>query len=241
MSKAKLCLWALALSMLLTAFGSVRPTLSRQTEAQNPKSSQKQKEHGKLYKQYARKEKLPDLASKASGDFSVTEGVGQRAFRPGAARGPLLGRLACDADAVIIGTVGSKASQLTEDENFIFTDYELHLQEVLKDNPAAPLLAGNNVTLTRPGGSVQLNGVNVTALDEEYLPLDFNGRYLLFLRFIPATGSYKAVGGAGSLQLKGRKTIKVTQQSLPPELETGADAASLLNSVRSSLANPCAQ
>lgn len=158
------------------AFDSFRlspPALSQQTEAQNSKSSQKQKEHSKLYKRYGGEEKLPNRAAKASGDFSITEGVGQRVFRP--------------------------------------------------------------------GGIVQLNGVNVTALDEEYLPLDFNGRYLLFLHFIPATGSYKAVSGAASLQLKGRKTIKLTQQSLPPELETGADAASLLNSVRSSLSNPCAQ
>ena len=85
MSKAKICLWALALSMLLTGFGSIRPTLSRQTEAQSPNSRQKRKEHGKLYKQYGSKKKLPDLAAKASGDFSVTEGVGQKVFRPGAA------------------------------------------------------------------------------------------------------------------------------------------------------------
>jgi hypothetical protein len=241
MSNAKICLWALALSMFLTAFGSVRLALSQQTEAQDQKSLQKQREHGKLYKRYGSKEKLPDLAAKASGDFSITEGVGQRVFRPGATQGSLLNRLACNADAVIIGTVGSKVSQLTEDENFIFTDYEMHVQEVLKNNPTAPILAGSNITLTRPGGVVQLNGVNVTALAEEYLPLDFNGRYLLFLNFIPTTGSYKAVGSAGSLQLKGRKTIKLTQESLPPELETDADATSLLNSVRSLLSHPCAK
>ena len=42
--------------------------------------------------------------------------------------------LSCDADAIVVGEVTSKSSQLTEDQDFIFTDYELKVEEVIKNN-----------------------------------------------------------------------------------------------------------
>src|SRR3712207_5433457 len=47
-----------------------------------------------------------------------------------------LGRMAYDADAVVIGQVNAATSHLTEDESFIYTNYEMTVEEVLKGDGA---------------------------------------------------------------------------------------------------------
>ena len=135
--------------------------------------------------------------------------------------------------------VKSKSSQLTENGEFVFTDYEVMVEDVLKDNPAAPIQPNANITITRPGGTVQLNGHNITALDEAFKPLNVEGHYLLFLRFIPATGAYKAVSSAGTYELKENKIIKLTEEPLPLGLETGHDAGAFITGVRRALTGAC--
>jgi hypothetical protein len=43
----------------------------------------------------------------------------------------------CSADAVVVGIVKNKSSQLTDDGTFIFTDYEMTVEEILKNNSSA--------------------------------------------------------------------------------------------------------
>lgn len=242
MNKAKIRLLVI-LVILLTSFGVIRLIATKSTVlAQGTIPTQIQKEHRKLYKEYRRDRKLPDIAATATSNLEVREGVGQKIFQPNSPRfdfQTFINNLACDADAVIVGVIKSKSSQLTEDENFIFTDYQLLVQDVLKNNIAAPIQNNTSIIITRPGGTVQINGRNVTAVDESFNPLDIEGRYLLFLRFIPNTGSYKASISTGSYQLKNNKTIKLTEESLPSELETGHDAGAFVNDIRRTITGIC--
>jgi hypothetical protein len=103
----------------------------------------------------------------------------------------VLQEMAAVSSAVFIGTVTKKTSQLTEDENYVFTDYEISVEPVLKDDSANPIGKEGRITFTRPGGTVSLDGHLIWAVDDDFLPLRQGLEYLLFLKSIPDDpGSY---------------------------------------------------
>ena len=207
----------------------------------------KQKEHSKLYKkefENRRDKKIKDIAASGVGDVSVVimaEGGIDSPYTPPFNLSSFLEKSACEADAIIVGTVKSKDSQLTEDGEFIFTDYEMSVSQVLKDNAAASISIGSDITVTRAGGEMRLNGRKVTATSEYFEPLTVGEQYLLFLRFIPATGAYKAYNNRGSFQLRNNKIIALTKESLPGELRSGNDATSFLSNVRIASGGRCGE
>jgi hypothetical protein len=183
--------------------------------------SEKQKEHSKLYKEYGTGKKLRDLTQEI-GNVKLRRHVGT----PGGDSNEssigldrFLQNMACRADAVIIGEVKSKSSQLTENEDYIFTDYEMSVDEVIKDNPIAHLSLKTEITVTRPGGKIKLNGWTVEAIDDAFQPFKIGDRYVLFLQFIPLTGAYKTLSSTSSFQLKLGKVNKATKERLPAESE----------------------
>lgn len=52
------------------------------------------------------------------------------------------GRLAHDSDAIVRGQTINKNSQITEDDSFLFTDYEVVVREVFKTNKTKPMNVG---------------------------------------------------------------------------------------------------
>src|SRR2546423_4643545 len=58
------------------------------------------------------------------------------------------GGLAKDSDAIIRGRVTNKVSQITEDDSFLFTDYEVVVSEVLKDNISNPISSSSTIEIT---------------------------------------------------------------------------------------------
>lgn len=138
----------------------------------------------------------------------------------------------CAADAVVLGVVRDKSSLLTEDETFTFTQYNLTVEEVLKNNAAAAIQPGSIIDVTRPGGAIHLNGRVIRAVDLSSPPLKMNGRYLLFLKFIRSTGAYKAFGWAGDFEFENDRYTPLTRETLPSDLQSGGEAATLLAVVR---------
>jgi hypothetical protein len=204
----------------------------------------RQKKHAKLFKGYdaTRKgKKLSDLPSE-TGEVNVQLMVGDKPLPRSVNLSEYLQKSACAADAVVIGTVSSKASQLTEDGSFTFTDYELNVEEVLKDNPAAPLHANDIVTITRAGGAVKLNGRTLRATDYAEKPLEVNGRFVLFLKYLPETGAYRPyTGNVGddSFQLRGGKILQVSDEVLPLGAHRPTDVAPFLAEVHSAVSSAC--
>ena len=205
--------------------------------------TRKQKEHSKLYKEYGVGKKLRELAEKTPGtEVTVIKGMPEKTFNPDSPPFDLQGflkKLACHADAVVIGVIQDQSSELTEDEDFVFTDYDMSVEQILKDNAMAPIPPTGELTISRPGGVVLVNSKKVQALDESLEPLSMGQHYLLFLEYIPITRSYKAFNSNGSFRLSGKKIIKLTKESLPSELETGNDAESLFSEIRNAAASPC--
>jgi hypothetical protein len=90
-----------------------------------------------------------------------------------------------------------KSSQMIEEGTFIFTDYEARVDEALKSY-SAQINSTQAITVTRIGGAVILNGHHVRATDHRQEVLEIGNQYLLYLRLIPTTNSFRAFAGPGS-------------------------------------------
>src|SRR5215467_9388632 len=122
--------------------------------------TERQRIHSKLYDRYlvagAGQGSISDLVAKQPGSKIVWTTV-----LPGL--GPVLepetpvkyfGALAHSSDAIIRGKVKKRISLITEDGGFLFTDFDISVSRILKDNPIAPLSIGGDITVTWPGGKV---------------------------------------------------------------------------------------
>jgi hypothetical protein len=69
--------------------------------------------------------------------------------------------------------------------------------------------------VTRPGGKVVVNGIVGKATDQNILPLPLNHDIVLFLKFIPETGAYKATQDTGSFELDGTLVRPLTEDHFP--------------------------
>lgn len=121
-------------------------------------------------------------------DFSVV--VGDRhSFIP---LHPKKKPLACASDAVLVGTVQKKQAFLTGSQRFIVTEYELDVEDTMKDNPKSAVKKGDVLSILRPGGEVISGGRRILAIDESLPPLEEGGQYLLFLQFREKAATYTA-------------------------------------------------
>jgi hypothetical protein len=213
------------------------------TPIQEGVMTERQKKHSKIFKGFegaTRGRKLRDLVAER-GDIDVREDLGTTFLPPSFNLHENLQRLACEADAVVIGTVKSKSSQLIEEGTFVFTDYEVAVEEILKNNFAAPIQQNNAITVTRSGGTVKLNGHIVRAIDYRDKPLEIGEHYLLYLKFISDTGAYRPFGNSMSddtLYLRGGKITQVSRKYLPLGRRV-ADADSFMAEVRTALNSSC--
>lgn len=183
--------------------------------------SEKQRAHSKLYDSYKTNRKLDALPLPDENDKDLEQGV---YIEPGtpiiSSDAPVLSfedflkDTACASDAVAIVDVKDKSSQLTENREFIFTDYTAVVQEVFKDNALAPLRTGNRITVTRPGGKVQINGRVINALDSSFKLLKKEKRHLLFLKYIPGVDVYQSIR-KGSFRLEDNELVSLTEEFLP--------------------------
>ncbi len=139
----------------------------------------------------------------------------------------LLNRLACNADLVIVGSVTGKAAHLTENESFVYTEYNLTVDEIIKNNEIAPVETKKEIEVVRPGGVIKLENRVIKVTDKSFAPLNTNNKYLLFLKFVPDTGGYRAFNTAGDFQIVEKGFNKITGKALPDEMQSGMDAESL--------------
>jgi hypothetical protein len=214
------------------------------TPIQEGVMSEKQKKHSKIFKRFEGAtggRKLRDLVAE-NGDIEVREDVGTTFMPRSFNLHQYLQDLTCDADAAVVGTVKSKSSQLIEEGTFIFTDYEVTVEEVLKDSTLNPIRQNSYITVTRSGGTVKLNGHTIRAIDYRGEPLELGERYLLYLKFIPATGAFRPFGNAMSddtLRLRGGKVTQVSRKLLPLGRRGLADLNTFMGEARSVLNGSC--
>ena len=234
---------------LRTKSQQLHPSTSRPTDPNSQIQKQQQKQQQKQERSRAvhrgllnpHSDKIPELAATATQDLRIEKEIGLPLLNPNANATfnlqTFLRNRACDADAIVIGTVTRQIARLTEDESFIYTINELEVGTVLKNNSAQPITSSEVTTIIRTGGTIELNGRKIVAVFEGSKPLEPGHVYLLFLTFVPEKGFY--VADNISYQLKNDKILKLTTQQLEPELESGKDANSFISSVRTAIAARC--
>jgi hypothetical protein len=247
---------ATGVALFLTINGVASRTPQKNTEQEKYQSeladatpvragglTEKQRVHGKhfnFYREMRSDGGLTSLATKAKNEGHmivqtvVTVGLKGRPRQEEAAKEPktFFEELTRTSDVVIRGRVTKKASQVTENDGFLFTDYDVAVLEVLKDNAAAPLTPNATITVTRQGGKVLLDGVIIIAIDKNVLPLPMNDHeVVLFLKYLSQTGAYRAMEYCVAYELEETSVKPLTQAKLPAGVIQDKDA--FLETIRS--------
>ncbi len=151
-----------------------------------------------------------------------------------------LSDLSCKADAIILGSAKRQEAHLTDDETFVYTEYDFSVQRVLKNNLGSPIEVNSTIQITRPGGLIKFDNQIIRAEDLSYEPLQKNKEYLLFLKFVPTTNGYVVSSPESDFILDNKSFKKLTKLASPEEL-TSKDSQSLLNDVSNSVLAGCRQ
>lgn len=172
--------------------------------------SRKQMIHRKLFNGYSKHlpgESISDLIASHRGRRTVLErNVYGRTWFPSDSPdvpGEYFARLAAECDAIVRGKAVHKTSQITEDDSFLFTDYEVIVFDVLKDNVAASIDKGSTISVTCAGGKIVVDNVIIKAGGNSVavLPIDA-GDLLLFLKYVPSGEGYQLANN-GAFELNG--------------------------------------
>ncbi|MGI8467438.1 MAG: hypothetical protein ACR2N3_03210 [Pyrinomonadaceae bacterium] len=147
--------------------------------------------------------------------------------------------LSCKADVVVIGLVNNKAAHLTDDETFVYTEYEFSVEDILKNNSAAPIKINNSIQITRPGGLIRLDNQVIRVEDKLYEPLQMKKRYLLFLKFVPSVNGYIVSDAKGDFLLENNSFKKLSKIALPGGLDIDNDSRMLFSNIRASILTGC--
>lgn len=150
-----------------------------------------------------------------------------------------LSNLSCKADAVVVGSVQNKSAHLTEDETFVYTEYEFLIKDVLKNNSASPIEVNDTIQITRPGGLIKFDNQVIRVIDQLYEPLQTRKEYLLFLNFIPAANGYIVSSAEGDFALEKDFLKALSKLPLPEELISKNNSQALINNLRNSSSHNC--
>jgi hypothetical protein len=149
--------------------------------------------------------------------------------------------LSCKSDAVVVGSIESKAAHLIEGETFIYTQYEFRVEDVIKDNSALPITVNENIQVTRPGGLIKINDQLIQAEDQKYALLEANKKYLLFLKFVPAAKGYMVADVDGDFVLENDSFKTISRTTDVRDFKGIDDFQALANNTRSFALTDCSE
>jgi hypothetical protein len=139
---------------------------------------------------------IPNLLAKSPGNVTLygSEETGLQGALPDKPGEPPFEVMSktCGADLVIAGTATTNLSHMTARNSFLYTDWTFATSDVLKNNPAFPILVGESVIVARPGGTLTIDGRKVQAKVTNFPDFESDRSYLLYLKLIPGTKSYRA-------------------------------------------------
>jgi hypothetical protein len=146
--------------------------------------------------------------------------------------------LSCNADAVVVGRTTTKMAHLSEDETFAFTQYDLSVQEVVKDNRLNKISVDKIIQVVRPGGDIKLEGRTIHVKDFSFEQLDVKKDFLLFLKYIPAADGY-LVMREGDFELENGSARKLSQGKYAHIFKKEGNAESVLGESRQVISEKC--
>jgi hypothetical protein len=158
---------------------------------------------------------------------------GHGATLPGYAK-----HVACNADAVIVGSVRNRESFLTESQESVFTENIVSVEQILKDNIAHPLAVASNIVVARSGGHIVTpEGYHIEVIDTNFPALQLGGQYLLSLKYVPSTMQYMSADREGTFSIVGQRAHRLISDSVPDSTKRQIDFQSFSELIRQSLVN----
>lgn len=83
--------------------------------------------------------------------------------------------------AVIIGTVTKAQAHLSSDKSYVYSEFDVLVEEVMKDDSQSPIATGKIIAAERPGGRVKVPSGRTHEYKTTLNPLGVGCRYALFL------------------------------------------------------------
>lgn len=199
--------------------------------------AERQKEHAKLHGEGSLgRRKIESIIeyAKKNGEKKMGLGVIREKFTSAELSDQittLVQTLTKKADAVVIGTIIKRNSQITSGDNFLFSDYTVRLESLIKSDNKK-LTISDDIVVTSLGGKILLDGVELTANDSAYPNLEIGKKYLFFLSTVKATNSYQPV--ESSTLLITQNEIKAISEGV--SIEKGKKLDDLIGEIYSVLA-----
>jgi len=120
----------------------------------------------------------------------------------------------CTADTVAIVTPYNARPVLSKDESFIFTEYKVEANEILKGN----LRVGDRITIARIGGVIDnIPNDHIQFLVPQEWPLVIGHKYIVFLTYLSPTNDYTSynLGETYEIQPGGRTILQLIHGHKP--------------------------
>ena len=125
--------------------------------------------------------------------------------------------LPLETDVIVVGSIQRRQPYLSDNISCVYTELTVHVEEILKNNPASPIYAFEPLIVDRQGGAIRMSSGRIYRYLVAGLGIpDIGKRYVLFLQY-EAERDYKLVSG-----------YELTDTTIKP-LEDFADRDSLLN------------
>jgi hypothetical protein len=179
------------------------------TQIEEGQFTDRQRKHSKLYQRPAEARKIP----LGRGDIKVIVHSGYKEQliegEPIPQWESYIQKIACQADAVLVGNVRSRTPQMTEDKKSVFSDYEIEIQDVLKDNPVSSLNSDTTIILTASGGIVRLKGQVIDVIDKSYKRLEMGEKYIFFLKYLDDSNSYQLIDTGSEFKISDEAVTQV--------------------------------
>jgi len=145
--------------------------------------------------------------------------------------------LACDADAIVLGSPKTAETSVSESGDFLFTDYTFNVSSVIKASDSNPM-AGSTIIVTRPGGATRINGHFVKTDIGNFPQFQFNEPYLLFLRHLPKTNTNRAFR-SGTFVIAPNGSVAPIDNTQKIQAKSAQQKDAFLTEVRAAAIAPC--
>jgi hypothetical protein len=189
------------ISVLALAIWALTSSGQAKGPSANSNAERAAKVHGQLWHNNNLNETIPQNLEKTVGDVTIiddddhAQNYGAMQVEPSYPP-PRMVALACQSDAVVVGTPEpGSVSHMTANLAFIYSEWKFQITTILQDNTKSPIFGKNEIQVVRAGGTLTIKGRKVIGKEFRFPEFQPGDEYLLYLKYIPETGFYKAVEG----------------------------------------------
>lgn len=222
-----------------------QPQQDEATVVKRGQATDKEKEYSKEYRKiYSDRAGKKITEIKQKGNIGVSIGVGSypRSKDEGVISiNQFLEKLSCQTDTIVEGVIRNKKSHLSDDETFVFTEYNFDVKKVLKNNAKLTIGTNQTISITRPGGLIKVDNQLIKFEDLNYEPLKINREYLLFLKFVPLAKGYVTASPEGDFLLDNNMFKSLSKRGLINEINKDVESEILFNRIQSAVSANCNQ